>query len=128
MLTEEEFEFKKPEEDALPGEVPEADAPALARFSLASIFATALGAVNLFVFIPVIYFNGYFLYTFNAGTPAFLAILCMIGGIITGIIAMLKPPARAFFRYAGFWMNMLAVFLYLFMAFYYLFFPEGTEF
>ena len=125
MFEEEEFEFKKPEEEILPGEEPEpAPEPRLVKHSLSGIISSACGAFNLFVFIPRVFYTNY--YSFAVSTPeSFAAVVFIITGIAFGIVAMVKPKGKSFFRYIGFWANLLAVFLYLTLAFYHLFFSES---
>ena len=127
MFDEEEFEFKKPEEEILPGEEPEpAPQPRIAKHSLSAIISSACGVLNLSVFIPRVFYTNY--YSFAVSTPeSFAAMVFMLTGLSFGIIAMVKPKGKSLFRYVGFWSNLLAVFLYLILAFYHLFFSE-TDF
>ena len=124
MFEEKEFEFKKPQEEILPGEEPEQTAPPpLSRLSLAGIISTIAAILNLCVFIPRVFYMNYF--SFATSTPeSFGAVIFIITGLTSGIIAIVKPTGKPFFRYFGFWGNLLAVFLYLILAFYHLFFNE----
>ena len=124
MFDDKEFEFKKPEEEILPGEEIEKLSPSpLARLSLPGIISSSAAVLNLGIFIPRVFYVNYF--SFAVSTPeSFGAVIFMITGLTTGIIAMVKPRGKPFFRYFGFWANLLAVFLYLILAFYHLFFSE----
>lgn len=121
MIQDEEYEFKKPEEEILPGEETEETVPNASTFPVAGVISAVCGALSLLVFLPRLFYLNY--YSFAVTTPESLgATVFSLAGIASGIVALVKPKGKVFWRYLGFWANMLAVLIYLGLAFFHLFF------
>src|SRR5688572_29102113 len=116
MLSDEEFEFKKPEEDKLPGEEKEISLPPIARHSMAGMVSTACAAISLFVFLPRIFYINYFRFALSS-PESFGAVVFLLAGLVLGIVAFFSRGSKPLFRHLGFWANLAVVLVYLLVAF-----------